>query len=1189
MKNLGNTEMFKITSKVLLTSTAFGFVNFVALPSFAQDCVVDANGKLIEDCAHTNAGQTVSMGAEENQEFEDLPDLSNDGFELSVDGNAVSQSGQILNQKVESATQRQQDLDLFANNISIQFDGGELSPRLDARVTGNASGSSISIANEMNYPAFVTRGELRVLEANSIGRARLLKTYSMDPNTGLTVELPETNGELIFVYRVYDAKGRFDETSVSALSEKGRSTGNDTDVELGTDATERRAIPLNGGAVTVSGHGLPAGTNIKTLGTTTVVSPEGKFVLQRILPKGHHAIDVAVGNKKLLTRELEIKSHDLFLVGIADLTIGRTLQDDLLDASGEDYDETTVRGRVALYLKGKIRGDVLLTASLDTGEEDIDDILSKFDEKTAGGLLDRIDPDEYYPVYGDDSTSVDDAPTSGKLYVKVERENNFVLWGDFSSEIDKTEYLRNTRTLYGAQANVQSATTTSAGEAKYRLQAYAASPDTLPANDRLTGTGGSTYFLRNADITPGSETVILEVVNPVTGVVVNRETLQFGVDYDINYVQGLILLRAPLTSNSANGDLVTNSISGDLSNQLVVTYDYTPGSTAVDGYSYGGRAEGWLTDNLRIGLTSHVEKKGTSDLEVQGIDIRLQATENSFLDLEFAQSEGDGFIESISSDGGMTFNTTAASTGTGEAWRVAGQASLSDFGLANDGALSFYYEDQTAGFASLTTQTNVDLTRWGIEGDIQLGETARLGFGYDDYSDSAGTDITEANAQLTFDMNAQTTVTVGLEHYDISSVAETGERTDAAFRLDYTQNKNQSFYVFGQFALDVSGGLTKNDRYGVGADVKLNDQWSVSGELSDGSDGLGARLLATYDRDSNSSYYFGYTFDPSREIGSGSMGNGDGAYVVGGRSRLSDQWSVFAENTYDLFGQHRSLTSVYGATYDHSENLSFTGGVEYGTVTDATDGTDLKRTALSLGTSYRDDTLSLGGRLEYRKDEGMNAGDNNDGDAIAATLTARYKISDNARVLFDADWVESNNDSALIPDAEYGEVLLGYAFRPVDNDRLNVLAKYRYVYDMTDRTTTAVGTDPNFDQTLRQRSHIASIDASYDINNHFTIGGKLGGRWSRMDSGAGFVSNDAWLGVANLRYHVVHEWDALLEYRMLDTELAGKNSGILAAVYKHVGNNAKVGLGYNFSTFSDDLADTTYDNEGLFLNIIAKY
>ena len=70
----------------------------------------------------------------------------------------------------------------------------------------------------------------------------------------------------------------------------------------------------------------------------------------------------------------------------------------------------------------------------------------------------------------------------------------------------------------------------------------------------------------------------------------------------------------------------------------------------------------------------------------------------------------------------------------------------------------------------------------------------------------------------------------------------------------------------------------------------------------------------------------------------------------------------------------------------------------------------------------------------------------------------------------------------------------------------------------------------------------------------------------------------------------MHDWDALIEVRSLGLEAAGTiQTGVLGAVYKHLGNNVKVGVGYNFSTFSDDLTDLTQDDEGAFINLIAKF
>jgi len=39
------------------------------------------------------------------------------------------------------------------------------------------------------------------------------------------------------------------------------------------------------------------------------------------------------------------------------------------------------------------------------------------------------------------------------------------------------------------------------------------------------------------------------------------------------------------------------------------------------------------------------------------------------------------------------------------------------------------------------------------------------------------------------------------------------------------------------------------------------------------------------------------------------------------------------------------------------------------------------------------------------------------------------------------------------------------------------------------------------------------------------------------------------------------------------------------AIWKYFGDNLKIGLGYNFTDFSDDLTDLNYDHRGVFLNL----
>ena len=58
---------------------------------------------------------------------------------------------------------------------------------------------------------------------------------------------------------------------------------------------------------------------------------------------------------------------------------------------------------------------------------------------------------------------------------------------------------------------------------------------------------------------------------------------------------------------------------------------------------------------------------------------------------------------------------------------------------------------------------------------------------------------------------------------------------------------------------------------------------------------------------------------------------------------------------------------------------------------------------------------------------------------------------------------------------------------------------------------------------------------------------------------------------------------------MLDLQDAGdRRGGFLTAVYRHIGNHMKAGVGYNFTDFSDDLTDLSYDSQGVFINVIGK-
>jgi hypothetical protein len=84
-----------------------------------------------------------------------------------------------------------------------------------------------------------------------------------------------------------------------------------------------------------------------------------------------------------------------------------------------------------------------------------------------------------------------------------------------------------------------------------------------------------------------------------------------------------------------------------------------------------------------------------------------------------------------------------------------------------------------------------------------------------------------------------------------------------------------------------------------------------------------------------------------------------------------------------------------------------------------------------------------------------------------------------------------------------------------------------------------------------------------------------------------FFGNAAQLGVLRIDWRFRKNWESRIEGRMLDLrDVSQIRRGALTTIYRYVGKNAKVGVGYNFTDFSDDLTDLRYNHKGAFVNFI---
>ncbi|WP_132312725.1 TonB-dependent receptor [Martelella mediterranea] len=1151
-------------------------------------------------------------------------------------------------------------------DIEVKYDGLDAKPVLNVEMINSdrlyRMGENVEFVTSSNYPAFISKAEVRIFADDKpvTPDTMPVTTIPVRLNGGTVWQLPplpEADKELTYVLRVYGKNGLYDETGPRRIflsNDNGLLVGADAssaenrkrlaearnqmqgELDLSRDYTKTRNIAINGGKVTIYGSNVPDGYSVEAFNDNVPIE-DGRFVMQRILPAGDRDVGVKVldpqGKEALqFSRDVDIPQSEWFYVGMADLTIGQnTGSDDIEDVRPGEYDEVYTKGRLTYYLKGKIKGKYLLTSSVDTGEGDLKDIFSDLGEKNARDALKNLDPNDYYPVYGDDSTAVEDAPTRGKFFVRLQHNNSQVMWGDYKVKIDGTELQRSDRALYGAQAVYQPDKSTSFGVPQTKVQVYGAQPDTLTATDQFLGTGGSVYFLNHDDLVANSETLTVEIRDGDTGVVRDTKTLIYGQDYTIDYIDGRVLLNDPLNSRTGSSSAVSDGAVGGNDVYLVVQYDYDPATEDVDGYVYGGRAEQWLGDHVRVGVTGSSDSTGDVSSSAYGGDVRLRYTDRTYIDGEIANTDGPASGQSISTDGGLTFsemNTRSIDKGA-LGWRLAGQADLSDFNEAAEGLLKGYFEHKDAGFTSLTDDLDAPETKWGASiSELAVTDYLDLSLSYDYYDrDSyfnkesnsvvAGRQKQQGDLTLKQQINADWALSYGLGYTLQRDPSETnagdygadGQRLDGGLRLTRTLDDDIStIYAFGQATAYREGNIDRNDRLGVGTSYQLTERVAVNGEVSYGTSGIGGLAGISYRPNNDDRYYVNYVVDPNRSSDWSRSydlyGTDLGTVVVGAEKRVDDMWSVYAENNYDFYGDRLSTTRGYGIKFAPDTvvtvDAQYQGGLVNDNTIDETTGLknpDFNRDAFSLAFDYDDEEQGLSARLKGETRFQSSSDGKRNVDSYLTSGFLNYKTNENWRLLTSLDAVWNNvGENATSSFADYVEATVGYAYRPIDNDRFNALFRYTFLYDMPTISNAAVYGDRDGPA---QRAHILNADLSYDLTKQLTLGAKYGFRIGESrqrlsdpvygDFYSDWENSNQHLAILRADFHVVNNWDFLAEGRALYSQSSNTTDlGALTALYRHFGENVKVGLGYNFADFSDDLRDQTFNNRGWFINIVGK-
>ncbi|RHW16407.1 DUF11 domain-containing protein [Sphingomonas gilva] len=314
------------------------------------------------------------------------------------------------------------------------------------------------------------------------------------------------------------------------------------------------------------------------------------------------------------------------IVGFAAGTAGFSTLASRSEDLGKGGETWFTDARLALYAKGRVRGKWLMTLAYDSDKDE--------DETRFQGA---IDPEAYYTVYADRSERRHDAASLRRLYLRLERPQFYALFGDYETGLDEAELARYVRSFNGVKAEFNNG--------RVKATAFAADTPFRHRREELQGNGLSgPYALAARDILPNSETVVIEVRDRLrSDRIVERTTLTRYVDYDIDYIAGLLRFKSPVLSRSSS-----------LDPQFIVI-DYEVDGVGERVVNAGGRAAWRLADGkLQVAATAIRDETDSDTTLLGGADIRYRPDAATEIRAEIAVTDRDAKADSGAAEGAST-------------------------------------------------------------------------------------------------------------------------------------------------------------------------------------------------------------------------------------------------------------------------------------------------------------------------------------------------------------------------------------------------------------------------------------------------------------------------------------------------------------------------------------------------------
>ncbi len=275
----------------------------------------------------------------------------------------------------------------------------------------------------------------------------------------------------------------------------------------------------------------------------------------------------------------------------------------------KQHDGAFAEGKLSFYGQGEIRDGHLLTCAVDTRPLK-DDMLFR-----------RIEPEKYYPIYGDASELKFNAASRSGTFLRLDHRRYGAMLGDFRTDLGMTEFTKYHRSFNGAS-----------GEARFAqgsVKAFVTRADQVTYQEeiRAEGTSGF-YFLGHYPLVENSEKIRVETRDRYRPERIVRVDYKLsGRDYDINYMDGSILFKESVPVFDEDLNPVT----------IVASYECR--DSGERNFIYGLRSAVAVADSLELGTTAVLEEEGVENYTLLGFDLTGRVRDGLKVEGEFARSE----------------------------------------------------------------------------------------------------------------------------------------------------------------------------------------------------------------------------------------------------------------------------------------------------------------------------------------------------------------------------------------------------------------------------------------------------------------------------------------------------------------------------------------------------------------------